>query len=568
MGRRVAAAVAAPLLIMLLLLSAAAEARRGGKGWDWEEEHEGEWRPEEEEEGKGHGHGGGGGGDDPGPKPSPAGRGLFVLDKGEKVVESEGGHVRVVRGRPWPPATVMPDPWQHGWSAPSGCREGLMHIGFITMEPKTLFVPQYVDSNLVLFVHLGEVKVGWIHKDKLVEKKLKMGDVLHIDAGSTFYMVNSGKGQRLKIICSIDASDSIGFSPYQAFFLGGGAGRAQSVLAGFDTKTLVTAFNTTYEELAQTLLADTGRDRGPIVYYATEPVSGGEEHREQGDQRGVGVGYRGARGGEAPPGQWSPVGRGEEGELPVDESSSTSTWSWRKVVGRLLGVAGGGVSNSVAAQANKKGKDKTMRAPEAYNLYEHGADFRNAYGSSVAVDKHDYEPLDHSDIGVYLVNLSAGSMMAPHVNPRATEYGVVLSGAGCIQVVFPNGSLAMSATVRAGDVFYIPRFFPFCQVASRGGPFVFFGFTTSARRNHPQFLVGDTSVLHALLGPELAAAFGVPEKAIRKVVLSQKEAVILPSLSEKKKKKKRDEPEDDERREEEEKKAKQRKPWVIKQVAK
>jgi oxalate decarboxylase/phosphoglucose isomerase-like protein (cupin superfamily) len=72
-------------------------------------------------------------------------------------------------------------------------------------------------------------------------------------------------------------------------------------------------------------------------------------------------------------------------------------------------------------------------------------------------------------------------MLAPHVNPRATEYGVVLRGEGVIQVVFPNGSLAMSATVRAGDVFWVPRYFPFCQAASRGAPLEFFGFTTSAR---------------------------------------------------------------------------------------
>uniref|UniRef100_A0A0D9VTR5 Cupin type-1 domain-containing protein n=1 Tax=Leersia perrieri TaxID=77586 RepID=A0A0D9VTR5_9ORYZ len=568
MGRRrvAAAAAVAPLLLLLLLsrCSAAAASRHGGdKGWDWEEEREGEWRPEEDE-GKG-GHGGGG--DDPGPpKPRPADRGLFVLDRGEKVVESEGGHVRVVRGRPWPPATVVPDPWQRDWSAAaSGCREGLMHIGFITMEPKTLFVPQYVDSNLILFVFLGEVKVGWIHKDELVEKNLKMGDILHIDAGSTFYLVNSGKGQRLKIIFSIDASDSIGFSPYQAFFLGGGGGAAghpQSVLAGFDPKTLVIAFNTTYEELEQTLLAP--KTKGPIMYYTTEPMSGGEEHREQTAQRGVW--YKGAQRGEAAAaGHWSPVGRGGEEEPSVYEPTS-STWSWRNLVARLLGVGGGGESNSMDAQQNKK-KDKTVRAPEPYNLYESGSGFKNTYGSSVAVDKHDYEPLGHSDFGIYLVNLSAGSMMAPHVNPRATEYGIVLRGAGCIQVVFPNGTLAMSATVRAGDVFYIPRYFPFCQVASLGGPFVFFGFTTSARRNHPQFLVGSSSVLRTLLGPELAAAFGVPEKEMRKLVLSQKEAVILPSWPKKKKKKEEWEEPEDERREEE-KKGKQREQWVIKQVAK
>jgi hypothetical protein len=57
------------------------------------------------------------------------------------------------------------------------------------------------------------VKVGYVYKDELVERKLKMGDVLHIDAGSTFYMINTGKGQRLQIICSIDASDSLGFGP-------------------------------------------------------------------------------------------------------------------------------------------------------------------------------------------------------------------------------------------------------------------------------------------------------------------------------------------------------------------
>lgn len=121
----------------------------------------------------------------------------------------------------------------------------------------------------------GEVKLAWIYKDELVTKKLKMGDVVHIDAGSTFYMVNSGKGQRLHVICSIDASDGLGFGPpyqvrcsafyillsgtytkihisafpaaasfneMQAFYLGG-VGRPTSVLAGFESKTLAVAFN-------------------------------------------------------------------------------------------------------------------------------------------------------------------------------------------------------------------------------------------------------------------------------------------------------------------------------------
>uniref|UniRef100_A0ACD5WVW4 Uncharacterized protein n=1 Tax=Avena sativa TaxID=4498 RepID=A0ACD5WVW4_AVESA len=456
------------------------------------EEGEGEWRPEEE--GKG------------GP-----GRGLFVLDKVEKVVESEGGQVRVVRGQPWPPAYVVPEaPWQHGgWST---CREGLMHIGFITMEPKTLFVPQYIDSNLILFVQRGEVKVGWIHKAELVEKKLKMGDVLHIDAGSTFYMVNTGKGQRLQVICSIDASDSAGFGPYQSFYLGG-ASKQTSVLGGFDPKILVTAFNTTYDELARIFMVKAG---GPIVHYTEE--SGRSEEDGRGDKGDVGD-----KGRENEP--WRQVGRGDE-----DESSNELwTWSsWRKLMGKF-----GGASSNAAQVNKKKSSDKTVRAPEPYNIFDHDPSFRNDYGWSVSIDKHEYEPLGHSDIGVYLVNLTAGSMMAPHVNPRATEYGVVLGGEGVIQVVFPNGTLAMSAKVLVGDVFWIPRYFPFAQVASRAGPFEFFGFTTSARRNRPQFLVGASSVLRTILGPELAAGFGVPEEELSEVVKAQKEAVILPSFPEK-----------------------------------
>lgn len=122
-------------------------------------------------------------------------------------------------------------------------------------------------------------------------------------------------------------------------------------------------------------------------------------------------------------------------------------------------------------------------------------------------------------------------MMVPHMNPRATEYGIVLRGAGTIEIVFPNGTRAMNAEVKEGDVFWVPRYFPFCQIASRTGPFEFFGFTTSARKNHPQFLVGASSLLQTMAGPEIAASFGVSEERYRHLVNAQRESVILPSAS-------------------------------------
>lgn len=64
-------------------------------------------------------------------------RGLFMLGKAKKVVKTAGGEVRVVSGLRW---KGEPNP---------------MHIGFISMEPNTLFIPQYIDSDLVLFVKSG-----------------------------------------------------------------------------------------------------------------------------------------------------------------------------------------------------------------------------------------------------------------------------------------------------------------------------------------------------------------------------------------------------------------------------
>lgn len=130
-------------------------------------------------------------------------------------------------------------------------------------------------------------------------------------------------------------------------------------------------------------------------------------------------------------------------------------------------------------------------------------------------------------------------MMAPHVNPSATEYGIILGGLGSIQVVFPNGTTAMNADVSEGDVFWIPRYFPFCQLASRGGPLQFFGFTTSSRRNRPQFLAGRKSVLRMMRGPALAAAFNVSEKKMDAMLRAQREEVILPMAAEEGKDKRR-----------------------------
>ncbi|KAK4255044.1 hypothetical protein QN277_008097 [Acacia crassicarpa] len=408
---------------------------------------------------------------------------MFLLQQSKQVVKTDAGEMKVTQSNG---GRIVDRP---------------MHIGFINMEPKSLFIPQYLDSNLILFIRRGEAKLGFIYKDKLAEKRLKIGDVYTILAGSVFYLVNTGRGQRLHIICSIDPSESLGIGVFQSFYIGGGA-YPPSVLSGFEPEVTKAALNTSGFYLSKILKK---QQEGPIVFVDdslwTKFLELKEQDRLQHLKKMV-----------------DDQAESDDDKEEKTEEAEPTDWSWRKLL------------NSVFGNVNTRiEKRHTVKPPDSYNLYDGKPDFRNRYGWSVALDSSNYSPLKRSGFGVYLVNLTAGSMMAPHVNPRATEYGIVLYGTGMIQVVLPNGTRAMNAKIREGDVFFVPRYFPFCQIASRSGPLEFVGFSTSARKNRPQFLAGGSSLFNTLMGPELAASFGVSEKTMQRLVRAQRESIILPA---------------------------------------
>ncbi|KAK0604676.1 hypothetical protein LWI29_018128 [Acer saccharum] len=447
------------------------------------EEEEGEWdwgrRSEDDDEKKGRSSG-------------PQDKEMFLLQRSKQIVRTEAGEMRVVRsvggGR------IVDRP---------------MHIGFITMEPQTLYVPQYIDSSLILFVRRGEARIGSIYRDDLVEKKLKTGDIYRVSAGSTFYLENTRERQRLHIVCSIDPSESLGLGSFQSFFIGGGTHPA-SILEGFNRETLANAFNVTKSEVGEILNKQRG---GPIVFVSDSHSPSlwakfsqlKEQDRLQQLKRMAGF-------------QPEP----EEEEDEQEQEQEETTLSWRKLLNSVF-----------RTRIEKSGRGRaSSESPDSYNIYDRSPDFQNNYGWSVALDESDYSPLKHSGIGVYLVNLTAGSMMAPHLNPTATEYGIVLRGSGRIQIVYPNGTSAMNTKVKQGDVFWVPKYFAFCQMSSRTSPLEFFGFTTSARKNRPQFLVGANSILRTLPNPELAAAFSVSEHRLKRFTEAQSEAVILPMAEE------------------------------------
>lgn len=88
---------------------------------------EGKWQPGGEERG---GETGGG--------EVVQGEDWFLMKESVPVIQTYAGTMMVLKGTGIRPI----------WQTP-------IHIGFITMEPQSLFIPQYLDSNIIFYVKKG-----------------------------------------------------------------------------------------------------------------------------------------------------------------------------------------------------------------------------------------------------------------------------------------------------------------------------------------------------------------------------------------------------------------------------
>ncbi|KAK7309281.1 hypothetical protein RJT34_05865 [Clitoria ternatea] len=232
------------------------------------------------------------------------------------------------------------------------------------------------------------------------------------------------------------------------------------------------------------------------------------------------------------------------------------------------------LDNFLGVESNKKKKLRT------YNIFKNDPDFRNCYGWSVAVTNKKLKSLKRSNLGFMMVNLTRGSILGPHWNPRATEIAVALEGEGIVRVVCGSNKndeetecQNMRFKVKEGDAFVVPRFHPMAQMSFDNGPFVFLGFTTAAKENRPQFLTGKRSVLHILDKHILATSFGVSNRTIDHLLSSRDDSIMFQCVScaeeeekimqeerekEKEEEEERDRKEEDERKKEEEEEERQR----------
>ncbi|KAL3630316.1 hypothetical protein CASFOL_023300 [Castilleja foliolosa] len=351
----------------------------------------------------------------------------------------------------------------------------LLH--FFTLEPNSLFLPALLHADMIFYVHTGSGKLSWTYEDELKSTEITRGDVFRLEQGS-FFFINSNletetERQKLRInAIFFDSNNDLhepAIGPYSSI---------RDMVLGFDREVLKSAFKVP-EEVIDDLLNGTSP---PAIVHGLQ--------------------------------------RTKKAAFEMEAQFMSS----------FLGTRGFNI-----VELNKKKKKKKSDA-KLYNLFKEDKDFENCNGWSTTVTGKKLSALRGSDVGLFMVNLTAGSMMGPHWNPTATEVAVVLQGRGMVRVVcssFSNGTHCRNKSfeVEEGDVFAVPRFHPMAQISFNNGTLVFMGFSTSAKKNHPQFLAGQASVFRSLDKDVLAMSFNVSNTTLDQLLAPQHESVILGCVS-------------------------------------
>ncbi|KAG6529063.1 hypothetical protein ZIOFF_011257 [Zingiber officinale] len=363
------------------------------------------------------------------------------------------------------------------------------HLQFITMEPGSVFLPVLLHADMVLYVHTGRGTVTFIGEGSEEEIDVVRGDVYRLEQGTTFYVKShpDPARERLRIHAIFGTEEVDRYSP-----LGLSAGvysNISDLVLGFDDNILQMAFGVSAETI-----------RGIKSAPATSPI------------------------------------------VPFSPSNKMEEPNWKEeIIETLFGVRG--TSDLVNKKKNKKKKKSESKA---FNFFKAKPDVKNANGWSIALTHKDLKALKGSHLAPFMVNLTRGSMMGPHWNPRASEIAIVIRGKGMVQLVCPSdasgkkikGAAAAAAKcqrakfkVEEGSVFVVPRFHPMSQISFNDETLAFVGFSSATKNNHPQFLAGKRSVLQVIDADVLAAAFNVNSSVAEGLLAAQGEAVVLPCTS-------------------------------------
>ncbi|KAF7055113.1 hypothetical protein CFC21_062683 [Triticum aestivum] len=399
-------------------------------------------------------------------------------------------------------------------------------LQFITMDPGALFLPVQLHADAVFYVHSGRGKVTYIQEGGSETSSLEVqrGDVYNLEQGSILYIQSYPNATRERLrIYAIFTSNAINCDdpshPTSEAY-----SSVSNLLRGFDVKILRQGFGVSGEVVEA---IQSAKSPQLIIMYN-----------------------------------------------PDQEKKEKSNWT-EEIFDALWGDESPLNKKKKKDKHKKKDKKDDKSKSETFNFYSGKPDVKNCFGWSKTMTNKDLQNLKGSNIGMFMVNLTTGSMMGPHWNPKATEIAIVTQGSGIVQVVCPSTASGAGGghghhdeggrgggdhghhdeggrrrgdhghhdeggrrggdhgqggvecknsvfRVKEGDVFVVPRFHPMAQLSFNNGSFVFVGFSTHMGENNPQFLAGEHSVLQVIGKEIVALALGQKNTTAVEQLLSAK----------------------------------------------
>ncbi|KAE7999893.1 hypothetical protein FH972_004281 [Carpinus fangiana] len=339
----------------------------------------------------------------------------------------------------------------------------LYHLQFLTLEPNSLFLPVLLHADMVFFVNTGSGRLSWVVDQDEMRRVNVRRGDIYRLQAGSIFYIQSSLAPERQKLRIYAIFANTEESPYEQSI--GAYSSINNLVRGFDKKVLQAAFKVP-EDLIEAITEGT---KAPAIVHAG----------------------------------------------PTKEKT---LW---ELEARFLKVF---LSDTGGMVLSKKTR--------TFNILEADPDIENCYGRSTTVTRKNFDLLKDSNIGLFLVNLTKGSMMGPHWNPMATEMAIVLQGQGMVRAVCSSSANEsecknMRFMVMEGDVFTVPRFHPMAQMSFNNDSFVFMGFSTTRRRNHPQFLAGKRSVLQTLDKEVLAVSFNVTNTTIDQLLASQADSILL-----------------------------------------
>ncbi|XP_071707679.1 vicilin-like seed storage protein At4g36700 [Rutidosis leptorrhynchoides] len=372
-------------------------------------------------------------------------------------------------------------------------------LHFITLNPCSLFLPVYLYTNMVFYVNSGNGILSWINFDEedyeLRQTELYKGDVYRLPPQTIFYLESNLESvDKLQIYAIFsDSENELPNKQCTKVYAG-----LHDLVLGFDNKILQATLNVP-NEVIEELRAGEGQ---PLIV---------------------------------------------QGQSDTKSVTSTSEFGSR-VIRSFLGMHNEDtfdVLNKKKREKKKKDvkkkhekkKDLKRNKKKAYNIFDADYDVESDNGWSIIVTEDQSDLFEDTDFGVFMVNLTKGSMMGPHWNPTSAEIAIVLEGRGMVQVVCPrivNETECKNSRfkVAEGDVFVVPRYYPMAQMSFDNESFVFVGFTMTLEDYPTQYVGGKKSILKMLDKEVLTKSFGVSNATLIDEVLSDKrKSVILECVS-------------------------------------